>query len=385
MLSGVFLISVSSALLWLGTLTIDKTEKREIMSSSDAKTFPIMASCVLVGLFAAMKYLSKEVINTIFGVVFSLGGVLAVYKSEMKIYNLIVKSISYPKKTQTPEAKKQKEQKNKETKEKGTENKKEDLNDVITNEEQTSSIKTFQNPPKQPEAKETTAAKETKETKPQTAAKYAISNLNRIWSYIKKECHETKEELRTAFGEIMKFPNFIFLGASILMNSYYIKARTPWASNILACAFAMASLQEIKPDSIQTVLLLLGLLFVYDIFWVYCTNVMVTVAKGLNLPIKIVYPWKAKSVGMIGLGDIVIPGVYLGIVREFATVKKAPWVFKLGFLGYILALIITFLVAVTFKAGQPALLYICPIIVGGSLAGAKIHKKVKEFLNYTSQ
>ena len=51
-------------------------------------------------------------------------------------------------------------------------------------------------------------------------------------------------------------------------------------------------------------------------FWVFGTDVMVSVAKGLNAPIKILFP-KALGVtpvpvSMLGLGDIVIPGARPG-------------------------------------------------------------------------
>ena len=60
----------------------------------------------------------------------------------------------------------------------------------------------------------------------------------------------------------------------------------------------------------QGVILLCGL-FLYDVFWVFGTEVMVSVAKGLNAPVKILFP-KALGVkpipcSMLGLGDIVIP------------------------------------------------------------------------------
>lgn len=42
----------------------------------------------------------------------------------------------------------------------------------------------------------------------------------------------------------------------------------------------------ISLDSIKVGCLLLVGLFVYDIFWVFGTDVMVTVAKGLEAPIK---------------------------------------------------------------------------------------------------
>ena len=52
-------------------------------------------------------------------------------------------------------------------------------------------------------------------------------------------------------------------------------------------------------------------LFFYDIFWVYGTDVMLTVAKNLNAPIKLLFPidlWAdPPKMSLLGLGDIVIP------------------------------------------------------------------------------
>lgn len=44
-----------------------------------------------------------------------------------------------------------------------------------------------------------------------------------------------------------------------------------------------------------------------DVFWVFGTDVMVSVATGLDIPIKLVFP-KSAIMGsnmMLGLGDIV--------------------------------------------------------------------------------
>jgi len=61
--------------------------------------------------------------------------------------------------------------------------------------------------------------------------------------------------------------------------------------------------------------MLLGGLFIYDIFWVFGTEVMVFVAKSFEGPIKLMFPMdllekglSANNFGMLGLGDIVIPG-----------------------------------------------------------------------------
>lgn len=69
-------------------------------------------------------------------------------------------------------------------------------------------------------------------------------------------------------------------------------------------------------DSFKTGMILLSGLFFYDIFWVFGTEVMVTVAKSFDAPIKVVWPkqWfgllpdETIQFTMLGLGDIVIPG-----------------------------------------------------------------------------
>jgi minor histocompatibility antigen H13 len=62
-------------------------------------------------------------------------------------------------------------------------------------------------------------------------------------------------------------------------------------------------------------------LFFYDIFWVYGTDVMVTVAKSLDAPIKLMFPynWSEEPplFSMLGLGDIVIPGVFVSLCLKF--------------------------------------------------------------------
>ena len=65
-----------------------------------------------------------------------------------------------------------------------------------------------------------------------------------------------------------------------------------WAlNNIFGVLFSIVALKSISLSSTKTGLLLLWALFFYDIFWVYGTDVMVTVAKNLDLPIKLVFPY----------------------------------------------------------------------------------------------
>ena len=95
-----------------------------------------------------------------------------------------------------------------------------------------------------------------------------------------------------------------------------------WAlNNIFGVLFSIVALKSVNLSSTKTGLLLLWALFFYDIFWVYGTDVMVTVAKNLDLPIKLVFPFldAAEEIkkSMVGLGDIVLPGVFISLCLRF--------------------------------------------------------------------
>lgn len=99
---------------------------------------------------------------------------------------------------------------------------------------------------------------------------------------------------------------------------------------------------------------------------------MVKVATTLDVPIKLLW---AKSLAfstergftMLGLGDVVIPGMFVSLALRYdqhrASAKSAwssfpkPYFFA-AMTGYALGLITTMFVMHTFKAAQPALLYL---------------------------
>lgn len=84
-----------------------------------------------------------------------------------------------------------------------------------------------------------------------------------------------------------------------------------WLNNCLGCAFSIQGIEMLSLGSYVIGCMLLCGLFFYDVFWVFGTEVMVAVAKGINAPIKILFPKalgvKPMPLSMLGLGDIVIP------------------------------------------------------------------------------
>lgn len=67
---------------------------------------------------------------------------------------------------------------------------------------------------------------------------------------------------------------------------WYLVKKHWIANNLLGFAFAVNGIELLHLNNVITGCILLGGLFFYDIFWVFGTNVMVTVAKSFEAPIK---------------------------------------------------------------------------------------------------
>jgi minor histocompatibility antigen H13 len=108
--------------------------------------------------------------------------------------------------------------------------------------------------------------------------------------------------------------------------TYYYFSRNWLLNNVLGVAFSLMGIEHMSLGSTQTACILLTGLFVYDIFWVFCTPVMVSVAKNFDAPIKLLFPRSAvgaaaagagKNFAMLGLGDIVIPGMFVALMLRY--------------------------------------------------------------------
>lgn len=139
------------------------------------------------------------------------------------------------------------------------------------------------------------------------------------------------------------------------------------ANNTLGIAFCIQGIEMLSLGSFKTGGILLAGLFFYDIFWVFFTPVMVSVAKSFDAPIKLLFPTSdaTRPFSMLGLGDIVIPGIFVALALRFDVSRgKQNRYFNSAFLGYTLGLVVTIIVMNWFQAAQPALLYIVPSVVG---------------------
>jgi minor histocompatibility antigen H13 len=83
-------------------------------------------------------------------------------------------------------------------------------------------------------------------------------------------------------------------------------------NNLIAICFAIYAIESWLVGNIKHVFLIFMGLILYDVYFVFASDVMMTVAKGVDLPFKILLPTgpESKSFAMIGLGDIIIPGIF---------------------------------------------------------------------------
>ena len=220
----------------------------------------------------------------------------------------------------------------------------------------------------------------------------------------------------------------ISLLSALIFEFYFNFVDKPWwLTNLFGFSFAYTSLQWISPTTALTGCLILGALFFYDIYFVFFTPMMVTVATELDIPAKLMIP-RARRPGeantetpmsMLGLGDIVLPGIliafalrfdlYLFYLRKQKTrisqrneskgkdqpdkkIDKAPWIpvtrdwggllwnsqadrrdkrdgrfpktyFYASLTSYVGGMVATLIFMQIYQHAQPALLYLVPCVI----------------------
>ena len=185
--------------------------------------------------------------------------------------------------------------------------------------------------------------------------------------------------------------DLIVFALSAVVGVWYFLKKHWIANNIFGLAFAINGVELLHLNNVMTGVILLGGLFFYDIFWVFGTNVMVTVAKSFEAPIKLVFPQDllenglgATNMAMLGLGDIVIPGIFIALLLRFDNSLKrgCNFYFWACFLAYISGLVATIAIMHFYKHAQPALLYLVPACLGVPTFLALVRGDIKTMFAY---
>jgi hypothetical protein len=199
---------------------------------------------------------------------------------------------------------------------------------------------------------------------------------------------------------------FLGIGCSIWLSlTWYLCKNSSWAwilQDLMGVAVCVVFLSAVRIPNLKVATILLSLAFFYDVFFVYLSplifdkSIMLKVVSGNTptisdenfcekypsddlcqsevLPMLLVMPTFSSylsSESMLGLGDIVLPGLLLAWaarydVRRYGTLQSERaqrGYFTMCLIGYGFGLILANIAVSYFNSGQPALFYIVPLIL----------------------
>jgi minor histocompatibility antigen H13 len=218
-----------------------------------------------------------------------------------------------------------------------------------------------------------------------------FSKKEKPWKYSWLPFWRSKDPIELEFGKA----DILAFIIALAIGGWYVSTKHWISNNIFGLSFSIQGVAMLSLGSYKVGCILLGGLFFYDIFWVFGTDVMVTVAKSFDAPIKLLFP---KSLfashfefSMLGLGDIVIPGVFIALLLRFDIHRSAnkknisKLYFYTCYAGYFAGLASTIIVMHVFKAAQPALLYLVPACIGSSFILALFRGEISLLLAYEEE
>ncbi|XP_039257429.2 signal peptide peptidase-like 3 [Styela clava] len=246
--------------------------------------------------------------------------------------------------------------------------------------------------------------------------------------YFMRPCAQNK---KISFGLCGRFTpaELLSLVLAILFVSVWVFTGHWILMDALSMGLCVSMIALLRLPSLKVSCLLLSGLLIYDVFWVFFSsyifsaNVMVQVATAqadnpvgvvarklnlgmgkdapqLSLPGKLVFPsYGSEHFSMLGLGDIVMPGLLLCFVLRYDNYKKqrlegegyVPLAagnliyrvryFHCTLLGYFIGLITATIASEVNRSAQPALLYLVPFTLLPLITMAYLKGDLKQMWN----
>ena len=287
-----------------GGETGEQSQRMEGLSPSDALLYPVLTGCMLAGLYFLIKWLKDPaILNMILNWYLSVFGVLSISKL---LSDCMTTTISYVFPTQYYES---------------------------------GSIWEVHGKQRSATARDSDMGG-TNVLKPRRSPLPGLISRLPLSDYIMKASWNVRDFLTQPlyiveayiYGmlEKTKIPvgpqgltSFVIAVTSVL---YFNLVNKPWwLTNLLGFSFSYSALQLMSPTTFWTGTLVLTSLFFYDIYFVFFTPLMITVATKLDIPVKLLFPRPPavnddpdkKSLSMLGLGDVVLPGIMIGLALRF--------------------------------------------------------------------
>uniref|UniRef100_A0A8C3Q395 Signal peptide peptidase-like 2A n=1 Tax=Chrysolophus pictus TaxID=9089 RepID=A0A8C3Q395_CHRPC len=180
----------------------------------------------------------------------------------------------------------------------------------------------------------------------------------------------------------------------IFLAAFCIAAAAVWAvfrnedrwawmlQDILGIAFCLNFIKTLKMPNFKSCVILLGLLLLYDVFFVFITPFITKLPVVIRVP-RLEYSAATlcdMPFSLLGFGDIIVPGLLVAYCRRFDVQTSSSSVYYVSCtIAYAVGMVLTFVVLALMKMGQPALLYLVPCTLITSSLVAWRRKEMKKF------
>ena len=224
-----------------------------------------------------------------------------------------------------------------------------------------------------------------------------------IKEYLKANLPKLNTEFYTARFSVV---HLFMLPVSAMLSAYYVGTKNWVASNLLAFSFALSAVQMFTLESFKAGVVLMSGMFAYDVYWSNKPEILNVVLKNFDLPIKIVFPrlllglpaGQAFKFVSLGLGDIVVPGLFAALCLRFdqqragvrnpelgrSTQFRKPY-FTGCIVAYTLGLGSMFAIHHITRVTLPALLFLTPACVLSVFMSAAVRGELQHVFQYISE
>ncbi|MCI4378870.1 hypothetical protein PGIGA_G00221320 [Pangasianodon gigas] len=171
---------------------------------------------------------------------------------------------------------------------------------------------------------------------------------------------------------------------AVVWGVYRNEDRWIWIlQDILGIAFCLNFMKTITLSNYKICVILLSLLLLYDVFFVFITPFLTPLPVVMRIPRFSAWAENLCEMqfSILGYGDIIIPGLLVAYCHRFDVwIGSSNRIYYVSCtVAYTLGLVLTFVIMLLTKMGQPALLYLVPftLLTSGLLAWKR--KEFKQF------
>lgn len=281
-----------------GKLVVDDEKEHfaQGFQATDAILFPLIAAAVLVGLYYLIKWLQDPaVLNMVLRLYMAMTGILSIGIFLGDILQFVVNLVS-------PDYWADK------------------LGHIFEIDPASRTHKLLKAPAEDGSEKEADPRKRLPLPGFASELQVSTANSSAAWGlrhFLKESCVLRIKVPGDGFTGEVKITTIIGFVIGCAVEGLYMYTESSMLSNIIGLSVCYMAFNWMSVTSFSIGTLVLVGLFFYDIVMVFYTPFMMAVATQVDAPLKLTYETAGGRSSLLGLGDIVIPGIFICLALRF--------------------------------------------------------------------